>query len=72
MDYLDPSPVQFLCFFIEPYFHKVEQALDFLVLISILEKRGKGYTFLNRSFPRIVRESQDVDGLTEQLKEELA
>jgi len=51
---------------------QVGQALDFLVLVSILEKRGRGYTFLNRSFKRIVRESQDVETLIQQFEEKLS
>ena len=46
----------------------VKEALDMLAVYSVLERKGRTYTFAPASFPRILRETQEVDYLLEEAR----
>ncbi len=49
----------------------LEQAIEGLLLYSIIKKDGQTYAFASAGFPRIVKESQDIDALLDGLKQSL-
>jgi hypothetical protein len=46
----------------------IKEALDMLTVYSVLRRRGRTYTFAPASFPRILRETQEVDYLLEEAR----
>jgi hypothetical protein len=48
--------------------HAVKEALDMLTVYSVLTRKGRTYTFAPASFPRILRETQEVDYLLEETR----
>jgi len=46
----------------------VKGALDMLTVYSVLTRKGRTYTFAPASFPRILRETQEVDYLLEEAR----
>jgi len=46
----------------------VKEALDMLTVYSMLTRKGRTYTFALASFPRILRETQEVDYLLEEAR----
>ena len=46
----------------------VKAALDMLTLYSVLARQGRTYTFAPASFPRILRDTQEVDYLLEEMR----
>jgi len=50
----------------------VKEALDMLTVYSILTRKEHTYTFAPASFPRILRETQEVDYLLEEARREWA
>jgi photosystem II stability/assembly factor-like uncharacterized protein len=56
---------------ITPTYTELDEALDHLKLYSVLQETGKRYGFLAKGFPRMARESLDVEAEIEMLKENL-
>ncbi len=49
----------------------IDDALDTLELYSLITRRGKGYEYALKEFPRIVRETEDIKTLIDSFARQL-